>query len=254
MFIDMDEESKITLTATNKREWPNSTLKALNTFRQSEHSLCDVFLRGEDEMPMEPIPAHRCVLAANSVYFHAMFTSGLAESKQDHREISIRGVNTETLGLIVEFLYVGSCRLPSGTMHRVMDLLAASTMLQVDELSHACSIYLKKCLDSDSALELWLFAESYGVSDLVEPCKRYVQSYFRSISRSPRVLGLDRQDMAALLGLEEVNLGRSRLKVQEIFARIMQTTDVTLIFYRSRLTKNCPYCPIETRRALTHII
>ncbi|XP_041473775.1 kelch-like protein 20 [Lytechinus variegatus] len=203
----MDEESKITLTATNKREWPNSTLKSLNTFRQTEHTLCDVFLRGEDTL--EPIPAQRCVLAANSVYFHAMFTSGLAESKQDHREVSIRGVDTGTLSLIVEFLYVGSCRLPSGTMHRVMDLLAASTMLQVDELSHACSIYLEKCLDSDSAIELWLFSESFGVSDLAEPCKRYVQSYFRSISRSQRILELDRQEIAALLGLEEVNLGNA---------------------------------------------
>ncbi|XP_030831882.1 kelch-like protein 8 [Strongylocentrotus purpuratus] len=206
----MDEKSKITLTATNKQEWPNSTLKSLNTFRQSGHSLCDVFLQGEDEMPMEPIPAHRCVLAANSVYFNAMFTSGLAESTPAHRTITISGVDTDILSLVVEFLYVGSCHLPSGTKHsRVMDLLTASTMLQVDELSRACTIYLEESLDTDNALELWLFAESYRISDLAETCKKVVQSYFWSISRSQRVLELDLQDMAAVLGLEEVNLGNA---------------------------------------------
>ncbi|XP_030840179.1 kelch-like protein 8 [Strongylocentrotus purpuratus] len=207
MFINMDKESKITLTATNKQGWPNMANSTFNTFRQSEHSLCDVFLRGDDEM--EPIPAQRHVLAANSLYFNAMFASGFVESKPDHREISIGGVDTEILSFIVEFLYVGSCRLPSGTMRRVMDLLAASNMLQVDELSRACTIYLEKCLDSDSALELWLSAESCRVSDLAETFKKFVQSYFRSISRSQRVLELDLQDMAALLGLEEVNLGNA---------------------------------------------
>ena len=148
----MDDECKITLAAVNKREWPFSTLKALNTFRLTEQTLCDIFLKGEDNDTPMKVPAHRCVLAANSDYFHAMFTSGLAESHQDHREVTIQGVDTTTLSLIVDFLYMGSCRLPTGTIHQVMDILAAAMMLQVDNLSHVCSTYLEKSLDSDNAL------------------------------------------------------------------------------------------------------
>ncbi|XP_071491933.1 kelch repeat and BTB domain-containing protein 12-like [Diadema antillarum] len=203
----MDDECKITLTAVNKREWPGSTLKSLNAFRQSEQTLCDIFLRGEDSTSAERVPAHRCVLAANSVYFHAMFTSGLAESNREHQEVTIRGVWIETLALIVDFLYTGSCRLSTGTMHNVMDILAASTMLQVDELSHACSVYLEKYLDSNNAHELWLFGERYGLTDFAESCKRYVQTYFQIISRSDYLIELGSQDIVPFLSLGEVNMG-----------------------------------------------
>ena len=66
---------------------------------------------------------------------------------------------------------------------------------------------MKGHLVSFSSPELWLFAERYGVTDLADQCKRFVQTYFRVISASSRVLDLRCEEMASLLSLDEVSLG-----------------------------------------------
>ena len=64
-------------------------------------TLCDVTIRAGDVS----IPCHRLILAANSDYFAAMFTGGMAE--QHMETVEIQGVEAGALGMLVDYCYTG---------------------------------------------------------------------------------------------------------------------------------------------------
>ena len=66
----------------------------LSQFRENGEFI-DVLLRVDESI----FPAHRSVLAANSDYFHAMFTSGMKESNQE--VIELKDETLSALGLKV---------------------------------------------------------------------------------------------------------------------------------------------------------
>ena len=69
---------------------------------------CDVMLRsassvqtGDDQSALD-IPAHRCVLAANSDYFRALFDCGLADASL--RRLTIASSSPATLRHVIRFI------------------------------------------------------------------------------------------------------------------------------------------------------
>lgn len=70
---------------------------------QKTNQFCDVTLETEDG---EQIRAHRAVLSACSPFFYAMFSSDLAESRNDL--VKIWEVDAEILHAIVRYCYASS--------------------------------------------------------------------------------------------------------------------------------------------------
>ena len=64
-------------------------------------TLCDVTLRAGEVS----LPCHRVILAANSDYFAAMFTGGLAEENME--TVEIQGVEAGALTMLVDYCYTG---------------------------------------------------------------------------------------------------------------------------------------------------
>jgi len=65
------------------------------------NQFCDVSL----VVNGQKFPAHRNILAAASPYFHAMFTGGLAESKEN--EIHLHGTSPHVFQVLLKFMYTG---------------------------------------------------------------------------------------------------------------------------------------------------
>lgn len=94
-------------------------MESLNVLRK-EGSVCDVTIKAGEKS----FPAHRCVLAAVSNYFKAMFTSSLSESHQD--VVTINGISPTILELLFDYAYSAEVKI---TKNNVQNLLAAANLL-----------------------------------------------------------------------------------------------------------------------------
>ncbi|XP_078587874.1 kelch repeat and BTB domain-containing protein 2-like isoform X2 [Branchiostoma floridae x Branchiostoma japonicum] len=81
-------------------------------------------------------PCHRLVLSAASPYFRAMFTSGMAESRQ--KTVVLQGLESDIFGEILSYIY-------SATLHvsldKVQPLYQAADLLQLDNVAYREDFY-----------------------------------------------------------------------------------------------------------------
>jgi len=69
---------------------------------------------------------HRAVLAATSCYFHAMFTSSLAESRQS--DIRLHEVDAKSVNALIDYAYTGRVQI---TQFNAQNLMIAASVFQV---------------------------------------------------------------------------------------------------------------------------
>lgn len=110
------------LTKTSDRH-PKSVLEQINQLRRGNDFLCDVILN----VGTSRIKAHKIILCASSPYFRAMFTNGLAESKQN--EITLRDIDENAMEILIDFCYTSKITVDEKTVQTV---LPAACLLQVN--------------------------------------------------------------------------------------------------------------------------
>ena len=170
---------------------------------RDEGQFIDIHLKvGEDIFP-----AHRIVLAANSDYFHAMFTDGMKESNQEVIELKDEIISPDALKIVMESIYTGDLRVDK---ENVFEVLAAADHLQVTTVVQQCCDFLKTefiqlRLDLQNYTLLSTVADRHGLKDLQEAAEKKLASMFKDVSESEEFLThIAEEQLQILLNRDDV--------------------------------------------------
>ncbi|XP_033838945.1 kelch-like protein 18 [Periophthalmus magnuspinnatus] len=159
--------------------------------------LCDVTLKvGEHKFS-----AHRIVLAASIPYFHAMFTSDMAESKQD--QILMQGMDPSALEALINFAYSGHIAIDQ---QNVQNLLMGASFLQLQNVKEACCSFLQQRLHPKNVLGVRTFAETLMCTALYEAANSFLHQNFVDVSESDEFLALSLEQLLELTSCDELNV------------------------------------------------
>ena len=171
---------------------------------RDEGQFIDVRLKVREDI----FPAHRIVLAANSDYFHAMFTAGMKESKQEVIELKDESISPDAFKIVMDSIYTGDL---SVNEENVFEVLAAADHLQVTSVVEQCCDFLKRefiqlRLDLQKYCLLSTVADRHGLRDLQEAAEHKMASTFKDICESEEFLThIGADQLFSLLSRDDVN-------------------------------------------------
>ncbi|XP_066536772.1 kelch repeat and BTB domain-containing protein 3 [Hoplias malabaricus] len=131
----------------------------------------------------ETLPCHRCVLAACSDFFRAMFEVDMRE--KDDGMVTLSNLMPQAVHTFLDFAYSGQQEIVEENVDMLFQL---ASFLQVRALSRACSDFLVQTLDISNCLHLLAVAEGYGSSVLLRRSTDFVVANFHKLSSSREFL------------------------------------------------------------------
>ncbi|ESO98129.1 hypothetical protein LOTGIDRAFT_143089 [Lottia gigantea] len=146
--------------------------KTLYDFYESG-DLCDV----EINVNKRSFKCHKMVLACSSLYFRAMFTSEMAESKQD--TVTIHDIDESAMEKLIKFAYTSKIVL---TVENVQPILFAASILQIETVAGACCDFMKTHLHSSNCIDVRNFAEQHNRVELMRMADDYILDHFIEIT------------------------------------------------------------------------
>ncbi|XP_059563932.1 kelch repeat and BTB domain-containing protein 3 isoform X1 [Myotis daubentonii] len=156
-------------------------LSVLQNFREQ-----NVFYDFKIIMKDEIIPCHRCVLAACSDFFRAMFEVNMKE--RDGGSVTITNLSAEAVKAFLDYAYTGKTKI---TDDNVEMFFQVSSFFQVPFLSKACSDFLIKSINIVNCLQLLSISDSYGSPRLFDHALYFVQHHFSLLFKSSDFLEMN---------------------------------------------------------------
>ncbi|XP_078572544.1 kelch repeat and BTB domain-containing protein 2-like [Branchiostoma floridae x Branchiostoma japonicum] len=165
-------------------------------------------------------PCHRLVLSASSPYFRAMFTSGMAESRQ--KTVVLQGLDPGLFEEILSYIY-------SGTLHvsldKVQPLYQAANLLQLDYVRDTCSSYMAMNVERSTCVDLYKFADGFSVDTVQKRCLQLIHSNFVQVASSKEFYSLSVNQLTEIISHDELDV-EEETTVWEAVVRWVQHSKV----------------------------
>ena len=166
-------------------------------------TLCDV----EIQIEGRSFRAHRNVLAAESPYLKALFTTTM---KERSGPIMLQEPSAATFASALEFMYSHECTLAS--QDELQPLLQAASLLRAPSLEEAVELAIAERLEPSSALRALALADHLSLPTLAAAAKERAQENFDEAVAA--------EDGAALTALSAEKLGEL-LEADKLFVRCL---------------------------------
>ncbi|XP_017778270.1 PREDICTED: BTB/POZ domain-containing protein 6 isoform X2 [Nicrophorus vespilloides] len=148
---------------------------------------------------VQPIPAHKYVLATGSSVFYAMFYGGLAECKE---EIEVPDVEPSAFLTLLKYLYCDEIQLEADT---VLATLYVAKKYIVPHLARACVNYLETSLTAKNACLLLSQSRLFEEPELMQRCWEVIDAQAEMALRSDGFVDIDMSTLESVLGRETLN-------------------------------------------------
>lgn len=104
--------------------------------------------------------------------------------EKNQTEIKIKQVSGELLKALVNYCYTGKIEINS---ENILDLLASASMLRFERIEEKCKNFLEKQLVANpkTSLQIFLIADTYSFTDLVDKSVRILCKNFSFNSKLP---------------------------------------------------------------------
>uniref|UniRef100_A0A3B1JPF5 Kelch repeat and BTB domain containing 3 n=1 Tax=Astyanax mexicanus TaxID=7994 RepID=A0A3B1JPF5_ASTMX len=149
----------------------------------------------------ETLPCHRCVLAACSDFFRAMFEVNMRE--RDDGTVTLSNLSAPAVRTFLDFAYSGEIEIVEENVDMLFQL---ASFLQVGTLSRACSDFLIQTLDLSNCLHLLAIAEGYGSPHLLRRSTEFVMANFYMLSCSSDFLEMPAQVLERCLSADSLSI------------------------------------------------
>ncbi|XP_029458298.1 kelch repeat and BTB domain-containing protein 3 [Rhinatrema bivittatum] len=183
-------------------------LNVLQNFRD-QNMFFDFNIIVKDEI----IPCHRCVLAACSDFFRAMFEVNMKE--RDDGSVTISNLSPKAVKAFLDYAYTGKTEITDDNVEMLFQL---SSFLQVSLLSKACSDFLIKSIDLINCLQLLSISESYGSACLFHHALEFAQQHFSLLLQSSDFLDLNVGVLEKCVDADELNVSEEELVLKAVLS------------------------------------
>jgi actin-binding protein IPP len=178
------------------RHYAAKVLQNLNFLRQNTR-FCDVEIVAGGRI----MKAHRAVLSASSLYFQAMFTTGLVEEQMDR--IELHDIPPQILSSLIDFIYTGEISI---NQDNVQELMVAADMLELKEVVVGCTEFLKHELHATNAIGIYRFAEGHNCEELANVAVEFIQLHFPQICSEEEFFELPKELLTKFLSSEHLRV------------------------------------------------
>ncbi|XP_066287424.1 kelch repeat and BTB domain-containing protein 8-like [Branchiostoma lanceolatum] len=159
--------------------------------------LQDVILEVEGRQ----FPCHRLALSAASPYFRAMFTNGMAESRQ--KTVALQGLDADVFGDILSYIYSGTLRV---SLDKVQPLYQAAEFLQLDYVRDTCSSYMVMTLARSTCVDLFTFADTLSVDIVLNCCRQWICRNFAEFTSSKMFCSLSVNQLTDVISKDDLDV------------------------------------------------
>ncbi|XP_076002531.1 kelch repeat and BTB domain-containing protein 3 [Genypterus blacodes] len=130
-------------------------------------------------------PCHRCVIAACSDFFRAMFELDMRERSDG--VVTLGNQCATAVCSFLDFAYGGEVLITDSSVDSLFQL---ASFLQVSILSKACSDFLLGTIDLGNCLSLLALGEAYGSASLIRSANEFILQNFHDFSLTPDFLDM----------------------------------------------------------------
>jgi hypothetical protein len=164
--------------------YPSKGIKILNSwfspFKVNKNPSASNSQASMKTQEIHEFKAHKCILAARSPVFKAMFNYKLKENLTN--KVVIEDCKPEVVKAMLKYIY--TAYLPDDIEHIAIDLFIAAEKYYIDSLKVKVREHLVENLCADNALQIYVLSEIYNDSMLRKQSLKYIRDNIDKITQN----------------------------------------------------------------------